>query len=164
MAFDRSGVKGLPEGSNVQVIKEVPYVYFRYQWKDSTGKVKYARDYLGTVEDGQFVPNDYYLRLRPTKAKRPEERWSEKQKKETAVSAISEEKAVEDQVEEKQDFEIKTKAVGVTALAASILDQNGMIDDLLELFDGDVNLVTRLLNIAMGAAITAKPTYFLNFP
>ena len=40
-----------------------------------------------------------------------------------------------------------------------ILDQNGMIDDLLELFDGDVNLVTRLLNIAMGAAITAKPTY-----
>ena len=68
MAFDRSGVKGLPEGSNVQVIKEVPYVYFRYQWKDSTGKVKYARDYLGTVEDGQFVPNDYYLRLRPTKA------------------------------------------------------------------------------------------------
>ena len=69
MAFDRSGVKGLPEGSNVQVIKEVPYVYFRYQWKDSTGKVKYARDYLGTVEDGQFVPNDYYLRLRPTKRK-----------------------------------------------------------------------------------------------
>ena len=49
--------------------------------------------------------------------------------------------------------------MGVTALAASILDQNGMIDDLLELFDGDVNLVTRLLNIAMGAAITAKPTY-----
>lgn len=49
MAFDRSGVKGLPEGSNVQVIKEVPYVYFRYQWKDSTGKVKYARDYLGTI-------------------------------------------------------------------------------------------------------------------
>ena len=48
--------------------------------------------------------------------------------------------------------------MGVTALAASILDQNGMIDDLLELFDGDVNLVTRLLNIAMGAAITAKPT------
>lgn len=49
--------------------------------------------------------------------------------------------------------------MGVTALAASILDQNGMIDDLLALFDGDVNLVTRLLNIAMGAAITAKPTY-----
>ena len=38
------------------MIKDVPYVYFRYQWKDSTGKVKYARDYLGTVEDGQFVP------------------------------------------------------------------------------------------------------------
>lgn len=159
MAFDRSGVKGLPEGSNVQVIKDVPYVYFRYQWKDSTGKVKYARDYLGTVEDGQFVPNDYYLRLRPTKAKRPEERWSEKQRKEMAVSAISDDKTSENQVDEKQDFEIKTKAVGVTALAASILDQNGMIDDLLELFDGDVTLVTRLLNIAMGAAVTAKPTY-----
>ena len=132
MAFDRSCVKGLPEGSNVQVIKDVPYVYFRYRWKESTGKVKYARDYLGTVEDGQFVPKDYYLRFLPTKAKRPAERWSEKQRKEMAVSAISDDKTVENQVEEKQDFEIKTKAVGVTALAASILDQNGMIDDLLD--------------------------------
>ena len=52
MAFDRASVKGLPEGANVQVIKDVPYVYFRYQWKDATGKVKYARDYLGTVENG----------------------------------------------------------------------------------------------------------------
>ena len=159
MAFDRSGVRGLPEGSNVQVIKDVPYVYFRYQWKDSTGKVKYVRDYLGTAEDGQFVPNDYYLRLCSTKAKRSEERWSEKQRKEMAVSAISDDKTIENQVDEKQDFEIKTKAVGVTALAASIFDQNGMIDDLLELFDGDVTLVTRLLVIAMGAAVTAKPTY-----
>ena len=49
-----------------------------------------------------------------------------------AVSAISDDKTVENQVEEKQDLEIKTKAVGVTALAASILDQNGMIDDLLD--------------------------------
>ena len=67
MAFDRASVKGLPEGANVQVIKGVPYVYFRYQWKDAAGKVKYARDYLGTVENGQFIPNDYYLRLRLTK-------------------------------------------------------------------------------------------------
>ena len=63
MAFDRASVKGLPEGANVQVIKDVPYVYFRYQWKDAAGKVKYARDYLGTVENGQFIPNDYYLRI-----------------------------------------------------------------------------------------------------
>lgn len=159
MAFDRSGVKGLPQGSNVQVIKGVPYVYFRYQWKDSTGKVKYARDYLGTIEDGQFVPNDYYLRLRPTKEKRPEERWSEKQRKEMAVSAISAEKAADDPSEAKPDFEIETKSVGVTALAASILERNGMIDDLLEMFDGDVDLVTRLINISMGAAVTARPTY-----
>ena len=89
MAFDRSVVKGLPEGSSVQVIKGVPYVYFRYQWKDSTGKVKYARDYLGTVEDNQFIPNDYYLRLRPTKNQRPQERWSQAQRKQMAVSAIS---------------------------------------------------------------------------
>ncbi len=121
--------------------------------------MKYARDYLGTVDNGQFVPNDYYLRLRPTKDKRPEERWSEKQRKEMAVSAISGENNDADQSKGKPDVEIKTKSVGVTALAASILDQNGMIDDLLEMFDGDVTLVTRLLNIAMGAAITARPTY-----
>jgi len=160
MAFDRASVKGLPEGANVQVIKDVPYVYFRYQWKDAAGKVKYARDYLGTVENGQFIPNDYYLRLRPTKDKRPEERWSAKQRKEMAVSAIS----FEDQntSEEKQvvsDADIQTKSVGVTALVASILDQNGMIEDALEMFGGDLVTTTRLLNIAIGAAITAKPTY-----
>lgn len=160
MAFDRASVKGLPEGANVQVIKDVPYVYFRYQWKDATGKVKYARDYLGTVENGQFIPNDYYLRLRPTKDKRPEERWSAKQRKEMAVSAIS----FEDQntSEEKQvvsGADIQTKSVGVTALVASILDQNGMIEDALEMFGGDLVTTTRLLNIAIRAAITAKLTY-----
>ena len=48
---------------------------------------------------------------------------------------------------------------GVTAQATGILNQNGMIDYLLELFYGDVNLVTCLLNIATGVAATAKPTY-----
>ena len=76
MAFNRSLVSGLPEGANVQVIKGVPYVYFRYKWKDKTGKIKYSRDYLGIVDNGRFVPNDYYLRVRPTKKNRPEERWS----------------------------------------------------------------------------------------
>lgn len=32
------------------------------------------------------------------------------------------------------EVEIQTKAVGVTALAASILDQNGIIDDMVEMF------------------------------
>ena len=77
-----------------------------------------------------------------------------------AVSAIS----FEDQntSEEKQvvsDADIQTKSVGVTALVASILDQNGMIEDALEMFGGDLVTTTRLLNIAIGAAITAKPTY-----
>ena len=165
MAFDRSVVKGLPEGSSVQVIKGVPYVYFRYQWKDSTGKVKYARDYLGTVEDNQFIPNDYYLRLRPTKNQRPQERWSQAQRKQMAVSAISNDRSEQGNTDKQQadcvkpEGEIQTKSIGVTALAAAILDTNGMIDDALDMFGGDVNTVTQLLNIAMGAAITAKPTY-----
>lgn len=160
MAFDRASVKGLPEGANVQVIKNVPYVYFRYQWKDAAGKVKYARDYLGTVENGQFIPNDYYLRLRPTKDKRPEERWSAKQRKEMVVSAISfEEQNTSEEKQVVSDADIQTKSVGVTALVASILDQNGMIEDALEMFGGDLVTTTRLLNIAIGAAITAKPTY-----
>ena len=140
MTFDRSGVQGLPEGANVQVINSVPYVYFRYHWKDASGKTKYARDYLGTVDNGQFVPNDYYLRLRPTKDKRPEERWSEKQRREMAVAAISSDALdKDDSCAAKQnvtqgEVEIQTKAVGVTALAASILDQNGIIDDMVEMF------------------------------
>lgn len=32
------------------------------------------------------------------------------------------------------DADIQTKSVGVTALVASILDQNGMIEDALEMF------------------------------
>lgn len=123
--------------------------------------MKYARDSLGTIEEGQFIPNDYYLCLRPTKEKRPEERWSEKQRKEMVVSAISDEKAADDPSEAKPNFEIETKSVGVTALAASILECNGMIEDLLDMFDGDVDLVTRLINISMGAAVTAQPTYLI---
>ena len=57
------------------------------------------------------------------------------------------------------NFDIWTKSVGVTSLAASILAENGMIDDVVTLFDGDTVLATRILNIAIGAAITAKPTY-----
>ena len=104
MAFDRSSVKGLPEGAQIQVIKDVPYVYFRYSWKDETGKVKYARDYLGTVENGVFVPNDYYLRVRPTKAKRPSERWSTTTRKENAIKAVSTTKEVVETPEEEIVF------------------------------------------------------------
>ena len=127
--------------------------------------MKYARDYLGTVEDNQFIPNDYYLRLRPTKNHRPQERWSQAQRKQMAVSAISNDQSEQGNTEKQQadcvkpEGEIQTKSIGVTALAAAILDTNGMIDDALAVFGGDVNTVTQLLNIAMGAAITAKPTY-----
>ena len=166
MAFNRSLVSGLPEGANVQVIKGVPYVYFRYKWKDKTGKIKYSRDYLGIVDNGRFVPNDYYLRVRPTKKNRPEERWSVEQRREMAVVAVTQQPdagsgvpATHGSGSGSGNFDIWTKSVGVTSLAASILAENGMIDDVVTLFDGDTVLATRILNIAIGAAITAKPTY-----
>lgn len=157
MAFDRSSVKGLPEGAQVQVIKEVPYVYFRYSWKDESGKIKYARDYLGIVENGVFVPNDYYLRVRPTKSKRPSERWSATTRKETAIKAVSTTKeAAETPLEE---LELQTKSIGVTALAMSIIRATGMFDDVKAVLGDDTKNIANILNLAIAAAITAKPTY-----
>lgn len=157
MAFDRSSVKGLPEGAQIQVIKEVPYVYFRYSWKDESGKIKYARDYLGIVENGVFVPNDYYLRVRPTKSKRPSERWSATTRKETAIKAVSTTKeAAETPLEE---LELQTKSIGVTALAMSIIRATGMVDDVKAVLGDDTKNIANILNLAIAAAITAKPTY-----
>ena len=154
MAFDRSLVKDLPAGANVQMIKEVPYVFFRYRWRDESGVQKQARDYIGIIENNQFIPNDYYLRLKPTKEKRPEERWEKSRRKQKAVQAIQ---PAEPEDEEPSD--VRTKSVGVTALAAAILRESGMIQDVLQIFGGDVKLAQRVLNLALGAAITAKPTY-----
>ena len=88
----------------------------------------------------------------PIKDKRPEERWSAGRKREKAVAAISQ------RPEEKAFEEIQTKSVGVTSLAAAILDQSGMMEDVLDMMDGDVKEARRLLNVALGAAITARPT------
>lgn len=152
MEIDRAKVKNFPEGARIQVIKDVPYVYFRYAWKNDEGKLKYSRDYLGTIEDNVFVPNEYYLRVRPTKDNRPEERWSVKSRKQKAAQIVNQKSPTD-------STEIVAKSVGVTALAAGILHENGMVEDVKELFEGDVAKATKLLNIALGAAITAKPTY-----
>ena len=40
---DWSAVEGLPKGAYVQIIRDTPYVYFRYKWVED-GKVKQARD------------------------------------------------------------------------------------------------------------------------
>lgn len=157
MAFDRSNVKGLPSGSSIQIIKGKPYVYFKYTWKDSAGKIRYARDYLGVVEDDQFVPNDYYLRVCPTKEHRPAERWSAKDRKETAIHSLQPEEAKPNKALSEE--EVQTKSVGVTSLAAAILRENGFVDDVIATFNGDKKTAQQVLNIALGAAITAKPTY-----
>ncbi|MDO4937806.1 MAG: hypothetical protein Q4E62_07810 [Sutterellaceae bacterium] len=55
-------------------------MYFAYNYR-LDGVNKQERDYLGTVVDNVFVPNDYYKYAKPTKDNRPVERWSNPEKR-----------------------------------------------------------------------------------
>lgn len=153
MGFDRSSVKGLPEGAQIQVIKGVPYVYFRYTWKDESGKIKYARDYLGVVEEGIFVPNDYYLRLRPTKDNRPEERWSATRRHPKRPQAVS-----QPQPGSAQPIpELSTQYVGVTALLMSLLRKSRWGRDLKVLLDDDAQTLSDVINLVLSTVLKLPP-------
>lgn len=153
MGFHRSTVKGLPEGAQIQVIKGVPYVYFRYTWKDESGKVKYARDYLGVVEEGVFVPNDYYLRLRPTKDNRPDERWSVTNRKSKTPQAVMQTQSVSAQ----QTPELSTQYVGVTALLMSLLRESRWGRDLKALLGDDAQILCDVINLVLSTALRLSP-------
>lgn len=161
--IDKTQVKGLPKGASLQSISNKIYVYFRYSYR-LDGRTFQERDYLGTVENMTFIPNDYYIDHRPVKSKRPLRNWTNERKRK-----IEEEKLVGKKIKTStsrflvSDFapeESYDLSVGATALIAQSLYDSGMVSDVVNtILEGDEKTAVDALNLAMHAAVTADPTY-----
>lgn len=57
-----------------------------YFWDPKTKGPKQERDYIGSVKDGVFVPNAFYLTCSPVTSVRNPERWKDPQQREKALA------------------------------------------------------------------------------
>lgn len=149
-------VKGLPKGACIQSNR---YVYFSYAFR-SNGKSKHERDYLGTIENGVFVPNDYYKLRSPTRENRPLDNWKDPVQCAKAEQRLKDRQAAQSTLDVPAGEDL-SKSVGVTALAVSMLYKSGMVEDVGNaVFNGNVEDTMHTINLGMHAAVTAVPTYF----
>lgn len=167
--FDKSTIEGFPEGACTSVMGGVRRVFYAYCY-NLGGKRFSERDYLGHIEDGKFIPNDYYRYGQPKRLPRPVEFWSNPEKR-----RIEEEKLKQTQKQQKQNVRIARKtrhteelpeepdeiyasSVGATAVCTAMLYESNYVSDLCKTV-GDTQLVLDAVNLAIHAAITCDATY-----
>lgn len=162
---DRESIKGFPAKAEAQRRGDKIYVYFSYTYSVE-GKRYDERDHLGTVVNNEFVPNDYYLRLKPVKEKRPLENWKNETKrkrekerlnlnKKSAVVPSNKEAA---KLDELPDFP-RELCVGSTALMLKCLEEDGMIQDVGVTLNGNVTNTVNCINLGVLYAVTNQATY-----
>ena len=163
--IDKNLVKGLPQGASIQTISDKTYVYFSYSYR-LDGKTVQERDYLGTVKDMQFVPNDYYIDHKPVKTERPLKNWTHEKKRKieeekmAGMARKTRSSAKNGSVADFAEDEAYDLSVGATALIARGLYESGMVADVVNtVLDGDTKTATSALNLAMHCAVTTDPTY-----
>ena len=158
-------VEGLPEGACLQhnLKAQITYVYFGYNFRKPDGSKVVEKDYIGTVKFRKFVPNAYYLTEHPVRSKRPVENWKDPIQKARAMARAAEEKSLLESREEAkldlpEDQEVHLGA-GATLIGTRILYESGLVEDVAEVLDYDIKTTMDVLNLALHAALTAKPTY-----
>lgn len=166
-SISRKDVKNLPEGACIQKNAKagVITVYLPFYFRDEQGKAKQERDYIGTVENGEFVPNWYYIHNHPTKHNRPADRWKDPIQRKKALEKVKAKEEFETNTKW-HDLELETHAteditrqVGATALCEQILEEDGLIEDVAKTLDYDFNATLDLLNLAIFMALTSKASY-----
>ena len=166
-SISRKDIKNLPEGACIQknVKAGVTSVYLPFYFRDENGKAKQERDYIGTVENGEFVPNWYYIHNHPTKHNRPPERWKDPIQRKKALEKVKakEETTVNTQWHslelEAQATEDITRQVGATVLCEQILEEDGLIEDVAKTLNYDLGATIDLVNLAIFMALTSKASY-----
>ena len=158
-------IEGLPDGARLQRNRKAQaiYVYFGYNFRTADGGKVLEKDYIGTVRDGKFVPNAYYLKEHPVRSSRPVDRWKDPVQKARALERAQEEKRLDESREEvrldpPEDKESHLGA-GATLIATRILYESGLVEDVAEVLKFDIKATMDVLNLALHAALTAKPTY-----
>lgn len=159
----REGIKGLPLHAQYQKQGKTWYVYFPYCFSIN-GKRDQERDYIGTLSpDGrEFRPNLYYVQNEPDFEHRPPERWKNPAMRQRALDKLNANKVESIAAEVVLDPEIdcdQQLSVGATAICASILYSNGMLENVGVVLDNKPELTMACVNLAMHSAITTDKTY-----
>lgn len=159
----REDIKGLPPHAQYQKQGKTWYVYFPYCFSIN-GKREQERDYIGTLSpDGrEFCPNLYYVQNEPDFEHRPPERWKNPAMRQRALDKLNANKVESIAADVVLDPEIdcdQQLSVGATAICASILYSNGMLENVGVVLDNKPELTMASVNLAMHSAITTDKTY-----
>ena len=159
----REDIKGLPPHAQYQKQGKAWYVYFPYCFSIN-GKREQERDYIGTLSpDGrEFRPNLYYVQNEPDFEHRPPERWKNPAMRQRALDKLNANKVESIAADLVLDPEIdcdQQLSVGATAICASILYSNGMLENVGVVLDNKPELTMACVNLAMHSAITTDKTY-----
>lgn len=159
----REDIKGLPPHAQYQKQGKTWYVYFPYCFSIN-GKREQERDYIGTLSpDGrEFCPNLYYVQNEPDFEHRPPERWKNPAMRQRALDKLNANKVESIAADVVLDPEIdcdQQLSVGATAICASILYSNGMLENVGVVLDNKPELTMACVNLAMHSAITTDKTY-----
>lgn len=159
----REDIKGLPLHAQYQKQGKTWYVYFPYCFSIN-GKREQERDYIGTLSpDGrEFRPNLYYVQNEPDFEHRPPERWKNPIMRQRALEKLNANKVESIAPDVVLDPEIdcdQQLSVGATAICASILYSNGMLENVGVVLDNKPELTMACVNLAMHSAITTDKTY-----
>lgn len=65
--IEKNLVEGLPEGESLQTISDKTDVFFCYSYRFD-GETIQEQDYIGTVKNMKFVPNNYDIDHQPVKS------------------------------------------------------------------------------------------------
>lgn len=160
---NKDEIKGLPAHAQYQYRQGTWYVYFPYCFRED-GKRKQERDYIGTLSpDGkEFLPNLYYVQNEPDFEHRPPERWKSPAMRQRALEKLNANKVESIAPDVVLDPEIdcdQQLSVGATAICASILYSNGMLENVGVVLDNKPELTMACVNLAMHSAITTDKTY-----
>lgn len=159
----REDIKGLPPHAQYQKQGKTWYVYFPYCFSIN-GKREQERDYIGTLSpDGrEFCPNLYYVQNEPDFEHRPPERWKNPVMRQRALDKLNANKveSIADDVVLDPEIDCDQQlSVGATAICASILYSNGMLENVGVVLDNKPELTMACVNLAMHSAITTDKTY-----
>lgn len=161
----REDINGLPPHAQYQKQGKTWYVYFPYCFSISiNGKREQERDYIGTLSpDGrEFRPNLYYVQNEPDFEHRPPERWKNPAMRQRALDKLNANKVETIAPDVVLNPEIdcdQQLSVGATAICASILYTNGMLENVGVVLDNKPELIMACVNLAMHSAITTDKTY-----
>lgn len=159
----REDINGLPPHAQYQKQGKTWYVYFPYCFSIN-GKREQERDYIGTLSpDGrEFRPNLYYVQNEPDFEHRPPERWKNPAMRQRALDKLNANKVETIAPDVVLNPEIdcdQQLSVGATAICASILYTNGMLENVGVVLDNKPELIMACVNLAMHSAITTDKTY-----